>query len=132
VEPATATRSPAQRKKTRKLVTAFSEISDRWEISLEDQLALLGHPARSTYFKWRKEGGILPFDTQQRLSYIDGIYKALQILFPSDESNNGWVRRSNKAAIFNGQTALEFMVRGGLPALHTVRTYLDAQRGGWA
>ena len=71
-------------------------------------------------------------DTVERLSYLLGIYKALQILLPETEAADGWVRRPNQAAIFGGRSALERMLGGNVGDLLVVRQYLDAMRGGWA
>ncbi len=62
---------------------AFTRIAELWHLSISEQLALLGITSRSTYFKWRKEPQPkLPRDTLERLSYLLGIYKALQLLLP--------------------------------------------------
>ena len=65
-------------------IRAFTRIAALWGLSIEEQLALLGEPARSTFFAWRKhpERASLPRDTLERISNLLGIYKALQILFP--------------------------------------------------
>lgn len=121
----------ARREETKKLVTTFANIAEKWQLSIDEQLALLGNPARSTYFKWKKEGGILPNDTADRLSYIFGIYEALIILFPEDKAASGWVRQPNTDPMFAGQSAIDIMTRN-LVSLHRVRQVLDTQRGGWA
>ena len=36
---------------------AFFRIADRWKLDVEQQLILLGEPARSTFFKWKKDQG---------------------------------------------------------------------------
>jgi len=36
----------------------------------------------------------------------------------------------NANRLFGGETPLTYMVRGGVPALQTVRRLLDARRGG--
>ena len=48
---------------------AFTRIAALWGLSIEEQLALLGEPARSTYFAWRKnpERATLPRDTLERM-----------------------------------------------------------------
>lgn len=125
-------RGPAEREETKPLVNAFANIADKWQLSTDDQLALLGHPARSTYFKWKKEGGVLPRDTQDRISYIFGIYKALHIIFSDDEAADTWLKRPNTAPVFGGRSALDVMTNGSLVDLYKVRRYLDAQRGGWS
>ena len=63
---------------------AFFEMAQRWDLSTEQQIILLGSPGRSTFFKWKKEGGSLPRDTGERLSHLLAIWKALRILFTDD------------------------------------------------
>lgn len=106
----------------------FLALADRWGLSVDEQLTLLGSPARSTYFKWKKEGGQIPEDALERLSNLLGIYKALEILFPDAADAEGWISRPNK--FFNGRTALEVMLDGRLNDILRVRGYVDAQRGG--
>ena len=109
---------------------AFARIADLWHLSIAEQLTLLGLSSRSTYFKWRKERQVrLSRDTLERISYLLGIYKALQILLPDTRSADEWVRRPNKAAVFGGKSALERMLSGNVSDLYVVRQYLDAQRG---
>jgi uncharacterized protein (DUF2384 family) len=125
------TRAPVRREETQKLITAFSNIAERWRLSVEEQLSLLGSPARSTYFKWKKEGGVLPKDTVDRLSDVLGIYKTLHILFSDDQAATSWVRQPNADPMFGGKRAIDLMTRN-LVSLHRVRQLLDAgERGGW-
>ena len=67
---------------------AFFALAEKWELSTDEQIRLLGSPGRSTYFKWKKEGGIVPVDTLERISHALGIWKSLQILFTSEERGN--------------------------------------------
>jgi len=111
---------------------AFFRIAALWNLSVEEQMRLLGSPARSTYFKWKKEGAdALPHDVLERISYILGIYKALQILLPNEEAADAWVRQPNDARPFGGRSALDRMLSGNVADLYEVRRYLDAERGGW-
>jgi hypothetical protein len=113
---------------------AFFNIARDWKLSVDEQLILLGSPGRSTMFKWRGAPGTarVPRDTLERLSYIVGIYKSLQILLPLHEAADGWVRKPNAAPLANGGSALERMLGGNVSDLVAVRQYLDAVRGGWA
>jgi hypothetical protein len=111
----------------------FFRIAELWGLSAQEQMTLLGLTARSTYFKWRKgEAAALPKDTLERISYVLGIYKALQILLPDTRAADEWVRRPNDAPPFGGRPALDRMLSGQVADLFVVRQYLDAQRGGWA
>lgn len=111
---------------------AFARIAQAWGLSVDEQLALLGQPPRSTYFAWRKhpDRASLPRDTLERLSNILGIYKSLQILLPDPAAADAWVRRPNAAPLFGGGTALARMLAGNVSDLHQVRCYLDGVRGG--
>ena len=111
----------------------FFRIAELWSLSVEDQMTLLGLSARSTFFKWRKAPNVvLPKDTLERISYIVGIYKALQILLPDEKTADEWVKRPNAAPPFGGRAALDRMLSGQVADLFLVRQYLDAERGGWA
>ena len=112
---------------------AFFRIAELWHLTVDEQIRLLGSPARSTYFKWKKQGAsALPRDVLERISYILGIYKALQVLLPDERAADAWVRRPNTAPLFGGRSALERMLSGNVADLYEVRRYLDAERGGWA
>ncbi len=111
----------------------FFRIADMWDLNVEQQMTLLGLTSRSTYFKWKKDPEVaLPKDTLERISYILGIYKALQILLPDETAADTWITRPNNAPLFSGRSALERMLSGHVSDLYVVRQYLDAQRGGWS
>jgi hypothetical protein len=109
---------------------AFARIAEAWGLTVAEQLKLLGIGSRSTYFKWRREQTPrLPQDTLERLSYLLGIYKSLQILLPDPRAADEWVRKPNSAAPFGGHSALDRMLSGQVADLYVVRQYLDAERG---
>lgn len=109
---------------------AFLRLSELWRLSVAEQMRLLGLRSRSTWFKWRRDPDVdLPPDTLERLSYLLGIYKALQLLFPDPQRADEWLRRPNDAAPFGGRSALERMLSGQVADLYVVRQYLDAERG---
>jgi hypothetical protein len=113
---------------------AFFNIARDWGLNTDAQMVLLGTPGRSTFFKWKSapESADLKRDTLERLSYLLGIYKALQILLPDTAAADAWVKKPNSAPLFGGQSALERMLGGNVADLVAVRHYLDARRGGWA
>jgi hypothetical protein len=109
---------------------AFANIAEAWGLTVAQQLKLLGIASRSTFFKWRREPSPrLPRDTLERLSYLLGIYKSLQILLPDPKAADEWVRRPNNATLFGGHSALDRMLSGQVADLYVVREYLDAERG---
>lgn len=111
---------------------AFVRIAEAWGLTVDEQIRLLGEPARSTFFAWRKQPdkASLPRDTLERLSNLLGIYKALQILLPDAAAADAWVRQPNTAMPFGGRSALDRMLAGNVSDLHLVRRYLDGVRGG--
>jgi hypothetical protein len=110
----------------------FVNIAKRWGLSVKEQMTLLGLSSQSTYFKWKNETDPpLARDTLERISYILGIYAALQILLPRQAAADAWIKRPNSAPTFAGKSALDVMLAGNVGDLYRVRQYLDAQRGGW-
>lgn len=135
--PATALQAPPK-PSSRDLSAAglrtFFNIARDWGLSTDEQMVLLGAPGRSTFFKWKAapETADLKRDTLERLSYLLGIYKALQILLPAATAADAWVKKPNSAPLFGGRSALDRMLGGNVADLVAVRQYLDARRGGWA
>ncbi len=125
---------PDARKMSAAGLRAFLRIAELWQLNQDAQLTLLGNPPRSTFFRWKKDPDAthLARDTLERISYILGIYKALQILLPDTGSADAWIKKPNTASVFGGQSALERMLSGNVSDLFVVRQYLDAMRGGWA
>ena len=113
---------------------AFFNIARDWKLNADEQMVLLGAPGRSTFFKWKStpEAAELKRDTLERLSYLLGIYKALQVLLPATPAADAWIKKPNDAPLFAGQSALARMLGGNVADLVAVRQYLDARRGGWA
>jgi hypothetical protein len=110
----------------------FFRIAEAWQLSVAEQMTLLGMTSRSTYFKWkRQEQASIPKDTLERISYVLGIYKALQVLLPDPAAADAWVRRPNQALPFAGRSALDRMLSGQVADLYVVRQYLDSERSGW-
>lgn len=106
----------------------FFRLAELWDLSTDQQITLLGSPARSTYFRWRKDGGDLSVDTIERISQLGSIYKALRIILDTPAAVGRWIRQPNR--YFRGEAALDVMLRGGLGDIISVRQYVDAQRGG--
>lgn len=108
---------------------AFFRIMAAWGVDNRRAMILLGRPARATFFRWKK--GVVagaPYDTVQRISYVLGIYEALQVLYSDPAMADAWIGRANQA--FGGQSALERMTGGDVTDLAAVRDHLDAVRAG--
>ena len=110
---------------------AFFNIVDRWGVRDEDARQLLGGVTNGPYYEMKKnpKDRVLDADRLLRVSYLIGIFKALNILHGRPLSDE-WVRRPNSNRIFVGSTPLAYMMKGGAPAMQTVRRLLDARRGG--
>ena len=107
---------------------AFFRVMELWRVTNEQAQVLLGNPSRSTFYGWKKaQGGPLPRDAFERISYVLGIYKALQILFVDNLQADSWISKPNDA--FGGRSALERMAAGNISDLYAVRAYLDYVRG---
>ena len=109
---------------------AFFSISESWGLSATEERTLLGAPPESTFIKWKayKSAQCLSKDVIDRISYLLGIYKDLNILLPSVRAANKWIHKPNSAPIFNGQSALDRMMAGSIIDLADIRCYLSTQR----
>ena len=109
---------------------AFFGLAEQWKLRMADQRKLLGDPPESTFYKWKRQReGVPGRDTIERISYLLGIWKSLQILFPDPVQADAWLHKPNQAPLFGGHSALERMLSGNVADLYVVREYLDAQRG---
>jgi hypothetical protein len=111
-------------------IKAFFNIMANWDVREGDARTLLGGISHGQFYEMKNNPRrTLDADTLTRISYLVGIFKALNILY-SKKLADAWIQRPNANPIFGGQAALAYMVKGGLPAMQTVRRLLDARRGG--
>jgi uncharacterized protein (DUF2384 family) len=111
-------------------VSAFFRIMARWSIRDEDAKKVLGGLSNGPYYEMKKNPDrVLEPDRLLRISYLIGIFKALNILH-SKKLADQWMRLPNTNRMFGGQSPLDYIIKGGLPALQAVRRLLDARRGG--
>ena len=124
----TAAKAPDRKNLTGPALRTFFKIAEAWGLKEQEQMLLLGLESRSTFQAW-KRGTVAAIskDAMERISYIFGIYKGLQILLP--KTADQWVRKPNSATIFGGRSALDRMTSGNVADLYIVRQYIDAQRG---
>jgi len=120
----------AQRNLSGPALRAYFNVASAWNLNARQQRILLGNPPSSTFFKWKRDmRGSVSRDVLERISYVLGIYKALQILFPDTGRADAWISSPNTAPLFGGHSALDRMLGGNVGDLYAVRQYLDAQRG---
>lgn len=109
---------------------AFFAIMARWKVRDEDARALLGGVSNGPFYEMKRNPErVLDVDRLTRVSYLIGIFKALNILHGRALADQ-WVHLPNRHPIFGGQPPLAVMLQGGLPALQLVRRLLDARRAG--
>jgi hypothetical protein len=105
-------------------------ILGRWKVQEEVARDLLGGISHGTFYAIKRNPEkVLSPDELLRVSYLVGIFKALNILY-SERLADAWIQLPNSNRIFAGATPLAYIRKGGLPALETVRRLLDARRGG--
>lgn len=119
-----------RRSRSAPALTAFFNIMARWKVRDEDARALLGGVTNGPFYEMKRNPArLIDTDRLTRISYLIGIFKALRILH-SRALADEWVRLPNSNPVFAGQAPIVYMIRGGLPAMQTVRRLLDARRAG--
>ena len=112
---------------------ALFNIVHHWKIRDEDARELLGGISNGNYYQLKKNprtpGKSLDQDKLVRISYLIGIFKSLNILY-SQRLADQWIQLPNSNPIFAGRTPLDYILRGGTPAMDMLRRLLDARRGG--
>jgi hypothetical protein len=110
---------------------AFFNIMARWRVRDRDARILLGGVTNGPYYQMKRDPNdrLLDADRLTRVSLLIGIFKALHVLY-SEELADRWIQLPNSNRIFGGAAPLDYMMRGGLPAMQTVRRLLDARRAG--
>ena len=108
----------------------FFNIMTKWKVRDADARALLGGVTNGPFYEMKRNPRrVLDEDRLTRISYLIGIFKALHLLHGARLADQ-WVQLFNQHPIFGGRSPLAYMLRGGLPAMQTVRRLLDARRAG--
>jgi hypothetical protein len=112
---------------------ALFNIVKHWQIRDEDARQLLGGISNGAYYQLKQSAGAsvktMEQDRLVRISSLIGIFKSLIILY-SQRLADQWMQLPNTNPIFAGRTPLDYILRGGTPAMDVVRRLLDARRGG--
>ena len=112
------------------VVKAVVRATDAWGLTNPEAAALFD-VSLATWNRMKAGGfnGKLDQDKLTRASLIIGLFKGLRLLF-NGPLTYGWPKTANAGAGFNGDTPLETMIKGGIPAMMAVRRHIDALRGG--
>jgi hypothetical protein len=107
----------------------FFAIMSRWQVRDEVARQLLGGVSNGTFYEMKRDASrVCSADELTRISYLIGMFKALNVLH--DEAlADAWMQLPNTNRLFGGGTPLEYVTRGGIPAMEQVRRLLDARRG---
>ena len=104
---------------------------DHWNLTTEDQAALLGIATsnRAALTRYRKGEPIgTSRDQYERVGHLLSIHKNLRLLFPQNRDLvYRWMSTRNKA--FDNRTPVEVVKEWGFAGLLMVRAYLDRARG---
>lgn len=107
---------------------AMIDLFAHWEVGADDAAILLGGISSKTFRRW-KDGdyGRVSRDQADRMSLLLGIHKALRIVYTDAARGYRWIGAAN--TVFDGKSALDIMLRGGIEDIRRIRSYLDAVRG---
>jgi hypothetical protein len=130
LEPPDLTNSEERARLSGPALRGFFNLMSRWAIRDVDARVLLGGVTNGPYYQLKRDPDrVLDVDRLTRISLLVGIFKALHVLHSATIADR-WVHMPNTNRLFNGTTPLDYMLRGGLPAMLTVRRLLDARRAG--
>lgn len=109
---------------------SFFTLAQLWKLTEREQVRLLGLNGRYQLLSC-KTGSLsgVSEETVERISYLLGIFKAINTLLPDQARADQWMRAPNAAPPFGGRSALDRMVDGDISDLRVVRKYVDGQLG---
>jgi hypothetical protein len=129
-QPADLSSKDVQKRLSPAAVKAFLKLRELWELRDEDARQLLGGISNGAFYELKKKSrGTLDQDRLTRISILTGIFKGLNILY-SKKLADRWIQLPNENPMFEGETPLTYMIKGGLPSMVRVRQLLDSRRGG--
>ena len=111
-------------------IEGLLRIAMHWNLRDEDTRVLLGGISSGSFYALKnRTTKMLDEDRLTRISLLIGIYKALNILY-SEKLADAWITLPNTNPMFGGDSPLNYVKRGGIPAFVRLRQLLDARRGG--
>jgi hypothetical protein len=114
----------------RGVVGAFSKICQRWHLSLEEQVVLLGYKGSGFLGRQILEGNLLtpPQDARDRATYVLTISLGLGALFDDAEGAElAWLNAVRDD--LNGRSPLGYMLEGKMANVLEVALLVNRERG---
>lgn len=119
-----------QERLSRSAIPAFFKLVQAWQLRDEAARQLLGGVSNGVFYQLKRgQKKTLDQDKLTRISLLVGIFRALNILY-SRKLADAWINSPNINPMFEEEAPLNYMIKGGMPALVRVRQLLDARRGG--
>ena len=118
-----------QTRLSRAAVPAFFRLAQSWALKDEAARQILGGVSNGAFYQLKRgDKKTLDQDRLTRISLLLGIFRALNILY-SRKLADAWMNLPNANPMFQGDTPLAYVIKGGVPAFVRVRQLLDARRG---
>jgi len=115
---------------SRAAIEGLLRAAAHWKLRDADSRGLLGGLSSGSFYALKNRAAkTLDEDQLTRVSILIGIYKALNILY-SQKLADAWISLPNTNPMFGGDSPLNYVKKGGIPAFLRVRQLLDARRGG--
>ena len=110
---------------------AFFRIMEKWDVRDPQARDLLGGISSGSFYELKRNYRKLPLsqDALTRVSFVIGIYKALNILY-NPKFANAWMTFPTRTRCLAGPLLWTICSRNGQPGMMNVRRLLDARRGG--
>lgn len=123
-------RRETQERLSRSAVPGFFKLAEAWQLRDDSARQLLGGVSNGVFYQMKRgHKKTLDQDKLTRISLLLGVFKGLNVLY-SRKLADAWVNLPNTNPMFEGESPLTYMIKGGVPALVRVRQLLDARRGG--
>jgi hypothetical protein len=112
-------------------IELFVNITKIWSLKDAQALGLLGIVTVSTLPEWKTgmEGRALDEDALMRISFLIGIFKALNLYHGQDLADR-WVTLPNQNPLFAGKAPVDYMIQHGCSGMKQVGRLLDARCAG--
>jgi len=109
----------------------FFSVADLWQLSTEDQMALLGNMKKSRFFDLKKNPGAanLTDDELDRLSFIANIHSSLAIMFNEENQRRFLKTPQDELGDLPGEAPIDIML-SGIRGLLDMNDYFSSLRGG--